>query len=439
MKSDKQSANFINLKTIAYELSMAFDIDKKLKGGQKSRFLSSYGNEKIDKTKVNEYITEQMEQIEKLINFDMDFYQILEVQMDTYLSVIKCFNHIQNVKVQKLVYWSYLKRVLIPIFAYKMALNDYDNPNKLDKNLSGGAFWYLPDIKNNTIEMPMKKVFIWISDLYGDLKKDKLYELFYEFPNNTINSWESNYGTNKYRLPKLKSLKKLLDSEYELMNGIISLDNDLTINEKYNICIDFVRNKKKLTQNLLIDEIPNKSLIKKIYADEDISEDEKEIFIVMILNRWDKPSKEFIFQIFLIARVIGYFFGKLSKYFNLKENVIDFNENKILQLFYHYQGLYNIVIDSLNKTGTTTPNNDSLKYSYEYLGVIRTLFENDKHSGMNSLIEDMILEITLSEKKDYELQNIYELFLNCTDIDRTEDEIEKIVYYIFDWNKNFII
>lgn len=303
--------------------------------------------------------------------------------------------------------WIILKRLVIPYLALRFATLDSDYGTRIDKNLSGGRFWYLPDVTEyNKLKLPMEYLINWWKDLYGksldklciELDKKNLNESRPNESKNTIKQWEK--GT----LPDRKSIEEHFSIELNY-NGVFSPNEKDKINQKFQSAIEFITNEKKISIEDLKHEIPYNSLVDKIFTTkENITKTEKLNFITFIKERWSIPSCDKLIKVFFIGRSIQDLYKRLLRYFSFK-NIPDIEENKLMQLVHHYQFLYNKQIERTAYAKRYNKDEDAFGYEYEYLGIF--LAPLDKI--IETLYSDITVEFSNPNFNVSELEDIYQI------------------------------
>jgi hypothetical protein len=302
--------------------------------------------------------------------------------------------------------WIILKRLVIPYLALRFATLDSDYGTRIDKNLSGGRFWYLPNVTEyNKLKLPMEYLMNWWIDLYGksldklciELDEKSLNEERPIESKNTIKQWR------KGALPDKKSIEEYCSIELNYYGVFIPNEKD-KINQKFQSAIEFVTNKKKISIENLKHEIPYSSLVDKIFiTKENITKEEKLNFITFIKERWAIPSCDKLIKVFFIGRSIQDLYKRLVKYFDFK-NVADIEDNKLVQLVHHYQFLYNRQIERISHVKRYNEAEDVFGYEYEYLGVFNAPFEKI----IETLYSDITVEFSNPNYNVSELEDIYQ-------------------------------
>ncbi len=305
--------------------------------------------------------------------------------------------------------WIILKRLVIPFLAIRMANLDKNYNNRIDKNIAGGKFWYLPDLTiKNKIKMPVSNLVDWWLDLSGK-KLDSFCEemdekIEYDLhstsrPLNIFKSW-----IYKNKLPSRQSIINYCSLKMNYTGIFEGSTTDFT-HKNFDKSVDFVQNTKHLTEEELIHEIPEMTLIKRIYNKKfNISLKDKKKFIKLIKERWSIPSKTKLISNFLVCRVSQKLYKNLIEYFEFKETN-DIEENKILQLLYLYMYLYNGYIDdSFNEL--LGDKAEQVSFAIEYRDIMKYLETRDTNC-IHSIIGDIRLEIENPDEKNTKYPNIF--------------------------------
>ena len=302
--------------------------------------------------------------------------------------------------------WIILKRLVIPYLALRFATLDSDYGTRIDKNLSGGRFWYLPDVTEyNKLKLPMEYLMNWWIDLYGksldklciELDEKNLNEDRPNESKNTIKQW------GKGTLPDKKSIEEHCSIELNY-HGVFTPPDKDKINQKFQSAIEFITNKKKISIENLKHEIPHNSLVDKIFiTKENITKEEKLNFITFIKERWATPRCDKLIKVFFIGRSIQDLYKRLIKYFNFK-NIAAIEENKLVQLVHHYQFIYNRQIERTAYAKRYNKEEDVFGYEYEYLGVFSSPFDKI----IDTLYSDITVELSNPNYNSSELEDIYQ-------------------------------
>lgn len=324
--------------------------------------------------------------------------------------------------------------MVIPYLAKRFSSLDYDYNLRIDKGLSGGKFWYLPDITDYpNVKLPMEYVMNWWLDLYGkgldklceeldskNHKEKKPFEL-----KNTIKQWI------KKSLPDRKSIEEYCSIPLSY-NAIFEVDENDSIDIQFEKACDFIINVKKLSIDNLKHEIPYHSLVDKIFIEKkSISDNEKKEFVKFIAERWAKPTSEKLINNFIIARSSQSIYQELLKYFSFKDSN-DIEENKLLQLVYLYSFIYN---ENLQRELQQIEKYDILDITtlnYEYLD----WFNNDFDGIIETISNNINIELSNQKySKDY-LEDIYQVKVIVYLKNNISDKLE-IVFEELEQHKNF--
>ena len=133
---------------------------------------------------------------------------------------------------------------------------------------------------------------------------------------------------------------------------------------------------------------------------------EKEYFIRLISERWAEPNKESLISKFLIARAVQDLYNRMIKYFDISKDSIDIEENKVLQLSYQYNILYNI--EMLKRINPTLLQEVEVDIAREYLSPFN---ENNFENIIRTISADINIELNIPFVAEYELEDIYKINL----------------------------
>ncbi len=356
----------------------------------------------------NSKYREHVRLILKSLNLDKENKELIDI----FLELLFLYNSMYSkllpyslIKGQeKKLNWIIIKRLVIPFLAYKFAQLDNTYNNRIDKNMPGGLFWYLPDMREyKNIKMPINYLMEWWLDLYGN----NLSNLCDEIDNssneeramsgslNILKEWKT-----KDKLPKRSTLINYLNTTIEYL-GIFNQDKSNSIDEEYERVIDFIKNKKDISIENLKNEIPENSLVNKIFIQKNnISQNDKKRFIQFISERWAIPSKDSLKTKFIVGRAIHKLYRNLVLYFNFK-NSNDLEENKIIQLIYQYQALYNIQVRRCNEESNDF---DILDIGYE---MIAPFYTKNIDDIILTIFGDITIEFSNPDISGITLEDIY--------------------------------
>ena len=393
----------LNREEILIKIAQIFDVDMKTinlkQSSQKERFKTLEESSKK--------FQEHLYLLYKELNFDDANPKLLDIFKDLlylYEQIEMKLLYRLDEKYEKKLNWILLKRLVVPYLAYRFANLDTDYNNRIDKNMSGGDFWYLPDLpKRNKIKMPVEKLMKWWLDLYGkgldslcnEIDEDSLENQAF-VSKNILNPW-----LYKGILPDRRTLKSYLNKNI-IYRGIFQKNQVNKVSLEFERVKKFLKN-KGLTSEILKDEIPEATLIDKIFETKNsILKREKKYFIQLISERWVEPNKESLISKFLIARAVQDVYNKLIKYFDIPKDSIDIEENKVLQLNYQYRILYNIGIDQNNNPSLLQEVDKNI--AYEYLGAFNG---NNFENIIKTISSDINIELNSPLVSQYELEDIY--------------------------------
>lgn len=327
----------LNIEELLIKIIQILDFDMKdvkLKHlSQKRRF---YTHEVEDKK-----YRELIDLIFKKLNIDTQNEKLIDIFIDLinlYLPIYNKINLTRFIATQEKINWIILKRLVIPYLAKRFSFLDYDYNLRIDKGLSGGKFWYFPDITEYPkVKLPMEYVITWWLDLYGK-GLDKLCEELDNKNHNEKKPFESKNTIKQWikkSIPDRKSIEEYCTIPLSYKE-IFEVDENDSIDIQFEKACDFIINVKKLSIDNLKHEIPYNSLVDKIFVEKkSISDTNKKEFVKFIAERWAKPTVEKLINSFIIARSSQTIYKELLKYFSFKDSN-DIEENKLLQLVYLY-------------------------------------------------------------------------------------------------------
>lgn len=349
--------------------------------------------------------------IDKL-NLNLKNEDVAEIFMDLirlYIPIYQKLNMTKFIATEEKINWVILKRLVVPYLALRFSALDFDYDNRFDIGLSGGKFWYLPDVSNySNVKLPMEYIMNWWLDLYGknleslcseidekNTNEDKSFESI-----NTIKQWI------KKSIPDRKSIEEYCSIELNY-SGVFEFDKNKTLDENFKNALNFIEKDKNLSVEELKKEIPYHSLVDKIFPikdDNNINEDEKKDFIKFISQRWEKPSSKSLINYFIVARASQLIYKSLIRYFSFKESS-DIEENKLLQLVNLYSYIYN---ENLQRLLHQTPKydiEDLIFINYEYLDCFNTSF----NTMIETISNDINIELSNQEYSKNQLEDIYQV------------------------------
>ncbi|MDP5134216.1 MAG: ankyrin repeat domain-containing protein [Paraglaciecola sp.] len=252
-----------------------------------------------------------------------------------------------NASQQQIVWWVAASRI-VPFFARKAAFWSLEEP--VDKGMPGGRFWYLPNLENEAVTLPVTHVVDWLLDLMGasihgvsqDLAMNSdpnidRYETVYR----SLNNWKK--GT----LPSPDTIEKYFsDDSILVFNGTFTPTADLKYQDVYKEALDFVT-RKNLDAEKLRHEIPmiEPGRIESVLSG-NAEQSEVMRFINLLAIRYAKPPIALIRTRLLFARMVQDGYRRLLKFLcpGVDQYCSDPNKNKLLQLLFSFQAIYNLTI-----------------------------------------------------------------------------------------------
>jgi hypothetical protein len=252
---------------------------------------------------------------------------------------------------QRQILWTLLGYFFIPRIARHAAFWNLDSP--LDQGMSGGRFWYLPELQatdgNLSLYLPVAQVVDWLLDLLG-MPLEKLADAqseatadAYDGLRRSLYNWRS--GT----IIQKGSVEKYFKDQTELsFEGAFVHNENISPAEKFDEALAFVA-RKNLTAEKLRLEIPmTRAGRLEAILDGTADEDERSAFVGYLALRYGIPSLHTIRQRLLFARMVQDGYVRLLKFLcpGVDRLCADAQQNKLLQLFGIYKHIYNLTIDA---------------------------------------------------------------------------------------------
>ncbi|WP_171407677.1 ankyrin repeat domain-containing protein [Acinetobacter tianfuensis] len=249
---------------------------------------------------------------------------------------------------QKQINWMLLSHFLVPGLARFSAFQAIESP--FDKGMSGGRFWYLPEVVesdgNKKLILPVPQVIDWLTDLLGtEVDSVANHSLNIDIQNlrRSLYNWKNGANTIRYSTI-YEYFPDGLSLDFE---GAFILDKTLNLDEKFNKALAFI-NKKELNAQKLKFEIPLSEELLTDILQGNVNEDEKIRLIECLLDRYSAPSIDLIRQRLVFASVVQDIYHRLVKSLcpDVDKYCIDPQQNKVLQLFALYKVVYNLTIEA---------------------------------------------------------------------------------------------
>lgn len=258
---------------------------------------------------------------------------------------------------ERQVLWHMLGYSYAPSLGRRIAFWNLDGA--FDKGMPGGEFWFLPHIdpESRTVQLPVPSVVKWLLDLL-DLPMDRAKEQMGDSNNDKEDkdSIERNlYNWLSGNIPRSSTINEYFQLNSELdFRGCFELAPDLPNVIRLTKAFEFI-SRKGLNAEKLRDQIPmtQPGRIEAI-LDGSASDEEKQLFVELLLVRYAKPSAMLIRQRFLVARMAQDGYRRLLKELcpGVKESCANPAENKLLQLISIFGASYNATINSWKNSET---------------------------------------------------------------------------------------
>lgn len=259
------------------------------------------------------------------------------------------------------IVWLWLAYIGTPGFARHMAFWNIDAVT--DKGMSGGIFWYLPEIieRNNklTLYLPVAQIVDWLLDLLGISMQELAteYSAKIEYPEiktdkliRTLYNWRMSEN-----VPQIAKFEEFFPDSLDLdFKGCFIIKDDASHTEQFSLALQFVKQKfgnlkKEQIAEILSHEIPitQLNILKNILSGDSDNETEKQ-FIKLLATRYAKPTPRIIRHYFLMARVAQDCYIRLLKFLFPKVDKLDIDpsKNKLLQIILLYKHIYNLSIET---------------------------------------------------------------------------------------------
>ncbi len=268
--------------------------------------------------------------------------------------------------------------------------------------MPGGIFWYLPNTENpNDIKMPIEYLMNWWLDLYGKGLDSLCNEIDENSSEAQAFSSKDILKPWKYKgvIPDSKSLKLYLSKDLNY-TGIFQSIDTIAIQPIYKDAKNFIQETKNLPLEKLKKELPYHWLLDEVFSSNEVEVANKKNFIQFVKERWSKPSKKSLITKFLVARAVQDTYNRLIKYFDFQVSN-DIEENKILQLVYQYNVLYNLEMERSKGRSIDNPLLHTLDYE-----MIQP-FYNPIDEIISTITGDITIELTNPNSKEDILEDNY--------------------------------
>ena len=264
------------------------------------------------------------------------------------------------------VLWHLLGYSYVPAIGRRIAF--WNLEGAFDKGMPGGEFWFVPHLNTDTgkVELPVPQVVSWLRDLLGasmDQSKLGLGGNKRKDTKDRFDSLERNlYNWQAGNLPGVATIQDYFSDDSDpKFKGVFLLEDGLSEDAKFIRALDFARNAKQLNADGLRDQIPMRQPGRlEAILDQSASDDEKELFVDLLLVRYAQPSMHTIRQRLLAARMVQDGYERLLKFLcpGVGKSCPDPRENKLLQLAGIFQYVYNTTIAARKNSETEAQENN---------------------------------------------------------------------------------
>ena len=254
---------------------------------------------------------------------------------------------------QRQVLWSLLSHFYVPSLARRIAF--WNLGQALDKGMPGGRFWYLPELRDEegqtSIHMPVAQVVDWLLDLLGASSKQEKASLLGQSQKadeflRSLYNWRQ--GTKTIKAQKIDEYFASDDHARLDFKGVFTPDPQQTPAKQFDQALEFVQ-RKGLTAPALRLEIPmTQEGILEAVLHRQADEATQAAFVHHLAERYAQPSMRIIRQRLRAARMVQDGYIRLLKTLCPGTDPLcaDPQQNKLLQLFALYKGVYNLTIDA---------------------------------------------------------------------------------------------
>lgn len=258
---------------------------------------------------------------------------------------------------QRQVLWHLLGYSYVPTLARRIAF--WNLGGAFDKGMPNGEFWFLPhlNIASKKVDLPVPQVVDWLVDLLGTsigqakdgLGNKKNASGNQESIEKSLGNWRNGF------IPRASSIRDYFPDDATLeFKGIFEVEDGLADVVKFSAALAFIQ-RKKLSAGDLRDQIPMTQAGRlEAVLDQSADEDEKHLFVDLLLTRYAKPSMQIIRQRLLVARMVQNGYRRLLNFLcpGVADTCIDPSQNKLLQLAGIFGAIYNLTIDARKNSDT---------------------------------------------------------------------------------------
>ena len=254
---------------------------------------------------------------------------------------------------QRQVLWSLLSHFYVPSLARRIGF--WNLGQALDKGMPGGRFWYLPELRDEegqtSIHMPVAQVVDWLLDLLGASSKQEKASLLGQSQKadeflRSLYNWSK--GSSTINAQKIEEYFAGDDNVKLDFKGVFTPDPRQTPAKQFDQALEFVQG-KRLTASTLRLEIPmTQEGVLEAVLDGQADEATQAAFVHHVAERYAQPTMRTIRQRLRVARMVQDGYIRLLKTLCPGTDPLcaDPQQNKLLQLFALYKGVYNLTIDA---------------------------------------------------------------------------------------------
>lgn len=313
------------------------------------------------------------------------------------------------------IVWYMLAYSYIPGLARLAAHWKIDSPTP---DIQGSINWYFPQPcviqGKQTLMLPVSQVIEWLLDLLNlpmDTIKEELHykKLDPEGIERTLYNWK-----NKGTLPRTDNIEKYFNEDVKLkFNGIFEVNLKDSLEDQYQLAMDFLIKTKKLDEESIRDNLPMARVRLDAIFSNTATEAEKQLLIDNVQQRYSAPTLKVIRQQLLLARAAQDAYQRLLKFLcpDVSLTEADPEKNKLLQLISIYQRVYDLTIEAWNQCrddGETAENRwfEEQFHPVEKMTLYSSIMPSHRnHEGNTAILAEYLSKIFEKLEKNTELEH----------------------------------
>jgi hypothetical protein len=286
---------------------------------------------------------------------------------DAKLHILKMANAYKEVELNTWTFEADARQIIWDILGYFFApgvariIANWNLPERLDKDMPSGRFWYLPepaDAKDSKLKMPVAQVVDWLLDLLDmpmeDFAEERAGKLDEKEDNVSDSMIRSLYKWKNGTLPDLYSIDLYFPDKMDInYRGVFQLGAITDPEVRFKAALEFVEKRGLTPETLLMEiNISDPDRIKRIMAGDTDAEQRAE-FVENLANRYAPPLPSTIRQRLRIARTVQEGYTRLLEFLcpEVDADCADPEKNKLLQIFTLFKRIYNLTTEATVQTG----------------------------------------------------------------------------------------